>query len=885
MPPPAPPPAAPTSAAAPHRARRRRGPGLAVVAVAGLGVLLGGVRAGRAADGDALADARRAHAAVLSALARTAREAKAGRLALRLYEDAHALDPAQDDARLALGWRKDGAAWRVPDGTVVPGEGWADDADAEAARLEKKAADARTAHRRDLVAAAAAARQRRAFAEADRLGWAAVALDPDDPEPRRLLGHREVAGRLVAPEHAALAGGLAAARAAWRAQARAAAGDLEPAAAPPPAPTVAGWPSPVGPGRRVGAVSAFTLGGATGADGVAARAAEAAALVAWAYGRAPAARGPAFLLVPSRDLADALLAADPAVDRASLPTARRWPVWPLGRTGYDLVVAPDVGEALGATVDAAAAREALVGGADRAGQRWVGFAAGFFATNAVLGAPRGLGATRLAAAGDLGPTIRDDETGLGYVRRLVALGADRPLEALAALDPRELRPADVAVAGALLDVLFLLDPARGRAFLGKVLAGADRAAAVAEGARAAGYPSVAALEDAFRRFVADLYPRPPRGAEGGAWKVSRLGKVPPPATDAVFGRKARAVAGSLWLAGRPYRCRPVEDGQAVELEPLRVGDPPRVVRKPGPVPFRVAREAGGGDVEVGVRLEREGAGWTAGAADAVAGVVDGRTLVFEDLDVDGRWGGFHRDGVVVDPGFTLPLEPTLVLDRKVVELRRVGPDGREVAWRTRPLAAAGEVLDALLRWNGWRRSCGLPGLDVDADAAAAAAADLKAGRPAADDDLGADAASVSAALEAWVLDPAARPRLLAPDATAVGFGVAGGRVVARLVRDPRRPAPGLPLGFPGPGAAGVPPRCPASVWLPAAADVDGTAVEAVVVGGPGSAPVPLPRTTPTGDPRLLVFAPSGAFPVRGRVTWRYTVPGRAPREATFETSD
>ncbi len=124
------------------------------------------------------------------------------------------------------------------------------------------------------------------------------------------------------------------------------------------------------------------------------------------------------------------------------------------------------------------------------------------------------------------------------------------------------------------------------------------------------------LDEAWRRFVADAAPRPSRDAAGrGAWKVTKLQRVPAPTGDALFARRAQGVAGSLWLAGRPYRCRPVADGQAVEIEALAAGAPPRVVRAPGVVPFSIPREGGGGFVEVRVELLRDGPSWTASAAD------------------------------------------------------------------------------------------------------------------------------------------------------------------------------------------------------------------------------------------------------------------------------
>ncbi|MFO0931356.1 MAG: hypothetical protein U1E39_01455 [Planctomycetota bacterium] len=152
-----------------------------------------------AAEGDPVVVARAAHAKRLAALGAAARDGKLGALALRLFEDAHALDPALPDARLALGWTQAAGGWRPPDATTLPGEGWADDGDAGLERLEKKVADADAAYVRDLLAAAATARARKDFATSDRLVWAAIAIAPDDPAPRLVLAHPEADGRFVAP--------------------------------------------------------------------------------------------------------------------------------------------------------------------------------------------------------------------------------------------------------------------------------------------------------------------------------------------------------------------------------------------------------------------------------------------------------------------------------------------------------------------------------------------------------------------------------------------------------------------------------------------------------------------------------------------------------------
>lgn len=854
-----------------------------------------------AADADPLVAARAAHAKRLAALGAAARDAKLGALALRCLEDAHALDPTLADARLALGWTQAGGGWRPPSATTVPGDGWADTGDAALDGLEKKVAEAEASYVRDLLAAAATARARKDFATSDRLAWAAIAIAPDDPAPRLVLAHAEDGGRFVAPEHAARVRDAAATRAGWVRAGLEAVGAGDVAKADPPRATVAGWPTPIGAGARApSGDAAFALADADGAAEVARRAAATRGLVAGWLGARPSARPGTFLLVPSRDLADALLAADADVDRATLPAARAWPVWPLGKTGYDVLVAPSPGEAVAAVVDTLAQREAVGRAKDREALRWVAFGAGFLATQTLLGAPAGYGATRRVVAGDTSPSIRPDESGLAFVRRLVALGADRPLHELATADGRALFPRDVAKAGALLDFLFLADADRARAFLAALFAGtADRAAAIEAAAKAAGYPSSAALDEAWRRFVADAAPRPSRDAAGrGAWKVTKLQRVPAPTGDALFARRAQGVAGSLWLAGRPYRCRPVSDGQAVEVEALQAGAAPRVVRAPGVVPFSVPREGGGGFVEVRVELLRDGPSWVASAADGWGGTVDGHALVFADLDLDGRWGGFLRDGVATDTTFTFPLRRELVLDRKVVELRRVGPDGREVAWRARPLAAKGEVLDALLRWNAWRTSCGLPGLVADGTLAAEAAADLRA-EPRPDGDarparLRAAAPTPSAALAAWIADPATRAVLLDPDARAAGLASADGVVALRIEREatpsrflgptvfPGAGGPALPTGPADPAAAT---GCPLTFTFGAGTDLDALALSVTLADATG-ADVPLARSTPRGPFPTVVFTPKARLAPRATYTWQANWDRRGTgvgREGVFAT--
>jgi hypothetical protein len=342
-------------------------------------------------------------------------------------------------------------------------------------------------------------------------------------------------------------------------------------------------------------------------------------------------------------------------------------------------VAPSPGEAVAAAVDTLAQREAVGRARTAEALRWVAFGAGS-ATHALLSAPAGYGATRRVVARRhlavdprrrVGPRVRPPPR---RARRRPPAPRPRDRRRRALFRATSRRP------GSLLDFLPSSPTPTARALpsspappTAQPRSGAARAAIRTRSTLAPPSPT----------------PRPaPRDDGGrGAWKVTKRSACPRPRATALFARRTHGVAGSLWLAGRPYRCRPVSDGQAVEVEALAAGAPPRVVRAPGVVPFSIPREGGGGFVEVRVELLRDGPSWTASAADGWGGTVDGHALVFADLDLDGRYGGFLRDGVATDAAFTFPLRRELVLDRKVLELRRVGPDGRAVAWRARPLAA------------------------------------------------------------------------------------------------------------------------------------------------------------------------------------------------------
>ena len=827
-------------------------------ACAVLAVLLG-ARAGAApVEDDPVAAARRAHGRRLSALAVTARDAHLGAVALRLFQDALALAPDDEAARLALGWTRKGTTWRPPDRTVLPGAGWADDGEGELARVAKREATARADGVKDLVAAASAAKARKDVARAERCLWAALALDPTDLAVRRALGHVEQDGRAVAPEHADAAARAAdVARRRGELLAAAGAADVALVVAEPPLATLPGGTAVRAGWAAASGDRAFGVDDDAPTEAVARAAGDARRLVAALWGGPERAGRPAaFLVVPSRAVADALLEADPSVDAASREAARAWPVWPLGRTGYELLVAASADEAAGLAADAVAQREVAARVRDPNAVRWLAFGAGWFVSRLVVGAPRGYGATPRVVGGDTGLSQRDGEPSRAFVRRCVAAGADRPLAELAALDPRLLHPRDVAKAGALLDGLAALDPQRARAFVEGVLSGGATAASLEPAAKAAGWDGLAALEEAWRRFALDVEPfDAPDDAGAGAWRTGALERVKAPDLRSLHGDPVHAVAGALWLAGRPWTCRPVERGEAVALAPLAAGAPDRVVRAPGVVPFAVPREYGGGSVEVRVLLERPTVQWTARAAEAVAGAVDGQPVTFVDLDLDGRFGGFDRDGVVLGKGgLVLPLRRELVLGGKLVELRRVGPDGREVAWRVRPLGAKGDDLAALLRANGWRVAAGLAPVRWDASLLApgpVATATTRTARPAPD---------VAAALVALAADPASG--LLDPDARAVAWRLEAGTATCVVSRgEPDLPSPFRgPAVLPGDGATDVPRTLadgtpfPLCVRFARGTDLASARVEVVLTTDDGTAVATAPRPTAPGVP-VAAFAP------------------------------
>jgi hypothetical protein len=508
--------------------------------------------------------------------------------------------------------------------------------------------------------------------------------------------------------------------------------------------------------------------------------------------------------------------------------------------------------------------------------RWITQAAAQVVTGLLLGSPRGYAATTQGIAGDTGPVIRPGERVPAFVRRMAAMGADPRLAEIANGDPRSLHPRDVAKAGAVLDWLFLRDPAACARFLAAARVGGPDA--LRAGAAAAGWPDVESMEEAWRRYAFDLLPWEPPPAPGGSWRVTKLDRLASfPSAESAFAPLDRPVPGALWFGGRPFTCEVVEDGQAVRLWPIDEGARPRVVREPGVHPFRIAREYGGGLVEVRVALARDGPSWTVAPADAMGGTIDGHALAFLDLDLDGRYGGFGRDAVLVGTSGTwIPLPRTLVLGTRAYEIRRVAPDGREVAWRPRPLAVRGADADAMARWNAWRLAAGVAPLDVTEASAAGNAAPVLLGT------LVFDASSLAIALDAWFGRPDTRALLLAPEANRVTVSPAKGSTVATLHADPDL-VPGSfrgPVLGPPPGATGVPPLArggagpkalPITLQFRPGADVDALDV-AVTVVGPDGAPVRTTRLDAAAaasaglvvPPGTAAFLPAAPFAPRAR---------------------
>lgn len=821
---------------------------------------------------------RRAQADRLAALAATAKDAHLGSMAVRLYEEALGLFPDQSAARAALGWTMQGSAWRPPT-NAIPGDGWPDDGEADLARLEKKEASLRQDYVKGLVAAAAAAKAKKAADDVvATLLWAAIAVDPTDPAPRRALGHREVGGRFVAPEHAdLLAAGLGPTE-----------GDRVQATAPvvttsaePPVRSLAGTPDPVPKGAKAPtAGQVHGLAGEASAEEGARFLERARTWVQVRTGADPS-RGPAyaFLHAGSLDVARALLKAEPGgaalVDRLGVRSSVA-----LGRTGLVLVVGESDLALFDALVSTRVENDVAGLAAEAGASRWLSRSMGALACMRLLGTTVGYAASPRRFAGVTGPLRRPDEPLAVFVRRLVATGTDADLEEIAAEDDRATPARDLLVGAFVLDWLLRRDEAKARAFFAAIFAAKGSSVErLGEAAKAAGFPSTRAMNEAWRRFVADVHPyATPAPAGTGAWKVAELDPMKTVGEPrSLYLPVVHPLGGSLTLGGRPYLCEATADGASVRVQAYRQGEPPRVVTKAGEVLFPIAREYGGGMLDVKVELTSEGGRWGARRAEAFRGELDGHPVEVYDLDLDGRFGGFGRDGLVVDHGlFALPLAREFVLGAKVYEIRRVGPDGRQLAWRARPLEAKGPDLEAFLALNDVRVGCGLPGLAFDADlargvaahaayvaanfGASFSAADAAREEPAkkgstpegaalASRALVADEPSPKAAIRRWLASPRTLAALLDPDARRAAIAASGGVVVFATKAE----ASDAPSEFTGPLV------CPTAdvVAEPAPAGVDlvrgdrafaGCGAPIVVRFAPGRGEVLDLRLTPAADP-------------------------------------
>ena len=881
-----------------------------------LGLAPAGARAGEKVETPATL--RVAYAARLAEVAAAAKEARLGPAAARLFEDAMALDPENAAARAALGWTRDARGWKAPDPRLLASASWPDDGEADLGRLAKRETAARDEHVRACVEAATAARARKeAPGVVEALLWLAIAADPAAAAPRQALAHGHGLAGWRAPAHAFVDDPAAVAREAAAApEGERAAGSL--LAAVPPAP-VAGWPTPVPTGRApLGGDAAFSLTDAAAPAEIARVLARARAWLRGVLGDAAGTADPlppvAFLHVGTRDLANALLDAEPTVPADARAGAKLAPAWPLGTAGYVLVVGASPARAAEAALAILCARAVAARARTQTEVLWIAEGlADAFATR-LFGASHGRAALAHGFAGDAGPVRRDDEAVPAFVRRLVATGVDPELVAVAAKG-RALAPRDVAVAGAFLRMLGRRDPEALRRFLAAALRakgnGPSRLASGVAAAELPGVSDVATCEEALRRYVLDVLPAAPASAEpaGPAWRTTKLERARTlPAVASGFAPLARPVPGSLWFAGRPYACEVVEDGQAVKLAALVLGQPPRVVRAPGVVAYTVPLEYGGGFHELRVDLGRDGPTWTVRAADAFAGSVDGHALTFLDLDLDGRYGGFERDGVVEGRGeLARPLTRTLVLGAKAYELRRVGPDGREVAWRARPLAAKGAELDAFLAWNSWRTGAGLPALDVgpEAQARARLAAERigalvgeARGAALAEAPFAVEAATARIGLDRLAASLAGRTALLDPEARSAGIAAVGD-VVAVAVDDPEAPTDAAPFVgpavFPPAGAEGLPRAglvaregLPISLHFPPGRDVDALGVE-IALSGPGGNRVEgiVVPAGPARPPGVAAFVPKA--PLAASTAYQVTASWgegahRVTRTSSFTTA-
>ncbi len=859
-----------------------------------LGGTLGG-RPARAEPTDALIGLRKSHAKRLGKLADAAKDAHLAAVALRLFQQANGLDPELAEARLALGWTRDGSDWKAPDPRIVAGAGWADDGEQSLARFERQEAAARLEHGKDLVEAALAAQVRKAPpAEVERLLWAAIAADPDDPAPRQVLGHKQDGGRFVAPEHAAL---LTAMRAkAWRERAAQwpsiaiTEGKAEGALVPGFVPTVRVTAGPV-PDVAVGTGDAGTVRAA--ARGLAA----ARTLLDELLGAPAEARSAlTFAVVGTRAAFESLLAAG-GLNAEARASAQGWASWPLssGATYALLAGRPSEAavEAAGATAEADA--NGRGGGGGRA--RWLTQGLACFVSEHATGRAAGYAAYLKATAGDAGPLRRPGESVAAFARRMVAWEQDPSLREISADEGHVLHPRDVAKVGSILEWLALLGADRFKGFVLGVLSTPGSAGARLEAAtKAAGFDDPAAFEASWRRFVLDLVEAAadPASERKEAWKITKLDRAKKlPAAEALHGDPVHEVTGSLWLGGRPYPCEVVEGGAAVKLYPLTQRAAYRFLREPGVAPFTIPAEYGGGFTEIRVELLREGKGWTVKAADAWQGSVDGHVLTFFDVDLDGRFGGFDRDGVLVGDGLVMqPLRRELVIGAKVYEIRRVAPDGQAIAWRSRPLGPAkGPELEAFLRWNEWRVAGGAPALLWDATLAASEQRRLAAEPPST---APAPAGGPVGAVEAWMRGPSAAA-LLDPDVRAGGVVRAGAALVPAFApADGAAPSAFVrgPFVAPGPDLEGVAPGAegaagpPIVLRWPDGTDVPGLAPEvtlstasgtAVGLGAPaiaGATATCLPAAPLQPKLAYRVVARFGPSDGRTTRTWTFTTGAR-----------
>ncbi len=898
--------------------------GAIVLAVA----LLLGAPAGkaRAAEADPLSTLAKAHARRLATFGAWCKESRQGALALRAYETAYAFDPENEEAKEALGWTKAGNEWKPPDPRVAPGEGWPDDGEAKVDEAAKRETTLRSDHVKGLLAAADAAKVRKAPPEdVARLLWAVLAADPGNTVARRLLGHGErAAGGYVAPEDVPLLDRLAK-QAEGRAAFAKAKVDLK--ASSPPAP-LDGWPQGVSPGvEGPGGDAAFSLTDPSWTAPLAkclwlGRAQLALLLGLDAEAASKAILRLAVLHVGGRALAEALIDAAPGLSDPQRALAKRQLGAPLSGGKFLLVAVSPLPTLLDSAITLQVNR--TLSGESAEGRGWLSFALAQVATRRLLGTSLGYASARQRFAGDLGPVRAPDEPLDAFVRRVVTTCAAPPISEMTTRASGALPPREVALLGSFLEWLYLSDPAKAAVFVASYRRAVDVEGPkrMADALAAAGLPPLASLDEAWRRYVIDTYPVSPspvaRDAAGGAWTTTKLDAVKAlPAAESLFAPLSKPVSGALWYCGRPWTCEAVEGGSAVRLYPLGSGKPSRVVREPGTYPFNIFPEYGGRSLEVHVALAREASGWTVRSADAFSGAVDGVPLTFLDVDVDARFGSFDADGYVVGASpFVLPLRREIVVGSKAIEIRRVGPNGSEVAWRARPLAAKGRDLEALLRLNSWRTAAGVPALDGDPDASVGALLhaeylarafpgdipDAEAAREDADkpgatgagsqwaaEGIVFRASSPAFAVDRCLASLRAREVLLDPDARRLASAYAGGIAAFSLVGpEPGSPASRFrgPVAFPAPNAKEIPLRAgsdavslvgvpeagfPLTLQFRRGEDLSSLAVEATLSGASG-APVELVKPDPVraraAAPGCAVFVPKA--PLAARTTFRAT---------------